>query len=45
MDLLALVLKVTALYFVLGVASVIFEQDDDDDDHGGTLQPGYIPVR
>lgn len=45
MDLLALVLKVTALYFVLGVASVIFEQDDDDDDHGGTLQPAYIPVR
>ena len=45
MDLLALVLKVTALYFVLGVASVIFEQDDNDDDHGGTLQPAYIPVR
>ena len=45
MDLLALVLKVPALYFVLGVASVIFEQDDDDDDDGGTFQPAYIPVQ
>ena len=45
MDLLALVLKVTALYFVLGVASVVFQQDDDDDDGGGTLQPVYVPNR
>ena len=45
MDLLLLVLKITAMYFVLGVASVIFEQDDDDDDDGGTLQPAYIPVQ
>ena len=45
MDLLLIVLKITALYFVLGVASVVFEQDDDDDDDSGTLQPAYIPVR
>ena len=45
MDLLLLVLKITALYFVLGVASVIFSHDDDDDDDSGTLQPVYIPVR
>lgn len=45
MDLLLIVLKITALYFVLGVATAIFTQDDDDDDDSGTLQPVYVTNR
>lgn len=34
--------QVFSTFFVLGVASIVFEVDDDDDDQdGGILQPAY----
>lgn len=37
-------LKLLCTFFVLGVASVVFEANDDDDDQsGGTLQPIRVP--
>ncbi len=36
-----------ATFFVLGVASIVFEteNDDDDDQDGGILQPCYVTNR
>ena len=36
-------LKLLCTFFVLGIASVVFEVNDDDDDQdGGTLQPNHV---
>lgn len=40
--------KFFSTFFVLGVASILFEtedNDDDDDRDGGILQPAYVTSR
>ena len=37
--------KFFSTFFVLGVASIVFDEisdDDDDDEDGGILQPCYV---